>query len=413
VTLSAKRRVRAILPLACLIGLAFNAPRVLPQSSEPTARVIGRVTCADTKAPARFARVTLEPVPARTDKGKYIEPYKLKNAPHSYSTTTDIYGGFAIDHVAAGSYYVLSDLPGYVNRAWQFTAQELEFPTPEVLNRMGESFSSITVDQGQTAQVEILLQRGAVLSGSIRYDDGSPAAGLAVRLIREEKNPSQDSDKKIVFRELPFSLNTDDLGRFRIAGLPAGDFIVKCTVRQITSEWYDAGHRQNILVAPEGDGLNQDERPQQSLSIYSGGTFRPKDASPIKLGAGSSVSAEDIIIPISQMYRVSGVATSFQDGHSLDSGIVELLYADDDTKVSEAKIRTDGSFSFPLVPKGQYRLSVTAADIEFLDGIEFANGHLSSYKEIQRYDITIQPLTLDHDVDNVVVQMKPKSKDSQ
>lgn len=404
---STKRRVRAILPLACAIGcIAFSASSALAQSSEPTARVIGRVTCADTKAPARFARVTLEPVPARTDKGKYIEPYELNTPPHIYSTMTDIYGGFAIEHVGAGSYYVLPELPGHVNRAWQFTAQELEFPTPEALNRIGESFPSVTVDQGQTAQVEIVLQRGAVLSGGIRYDDGSPAVGLTVGLIREEKNEKQGPDAGIVFRELPFSVKTDDLGHFRIAGLPAGNFIVKCTVRQITSKWYDVGHRQDILAPALSDGLNQKERPPQSATIYSGGAFRAKDASPIKLGAGSNVSAADIVIPLDQLYRVSGEVTSFQDGHSLNQGTVELLDAKDGQKLSEAVVGSDGSFHFVLVPKGEYELSVTAADVQYFDW------HRSSSRTLQDYNPTTQSLTVDHDVSNVVVQLKPKSKDA-
>lgn len=96
----------------------------------------------------------------------------------------------------------------------------------------------------------------------------------------------------------------------------AGNFIVKCTVRQITPEWYDVGHRQDILAPALADGLNQNERPPQSATVYSGGAFRAKDALPIKLGAGSNVSLADIVIPLDQLYRVSGSVTSFEDGHS-------------------------------------------------------------------------------------------------
>lgn len=65
----------AVMCFACC--LVTTDERAFAQSFiSPTARVVGRVFCADTKAPARFATVTLRPVPARTAKGKFIQPYR-------------------------------------------------------------------------------------------------------------------------------------------------------------------------------------------------------------------------------------------------------------------------------------------------------------------------------------------------
>jgi len=89
--------------------------------------------------------------------------------------------------------------------------------------------------------------------------------------------------------------------------------------------------------------------------------------------------------------------------------MVELLSADDGLKISESKVGFDGSFNFALVPKGEYRLSAYGSDAIFLD-----NGGSRLIKGGQSYEHSTQPLSVaDHDLNNVVVQMKPKSSDSQ
>ncbi len=413
---SSRAIVRLGLAAMCFVyclGLAHewaHAQSFIP----PTARVVGHVFCADTKAPARFATVTLRPVPARTAKGKFIEPYRLAEPPNIYSVITDADGAFAIEQVEAGHYYVVADLPGYVSQTSNFTKQELDYPTPGALDLMDKNLPKVQVERGQTAEVEIQLQRGAALSGSIRYDDGSPAVGLTIQLLRldrdKDKDANQRADTSVIFRQLLSSSRTDDLGRFRIAGLPAGTVIVKCTLRQVrwVTRWDSVG---SILAPLNSEGYSEhDFNPEQTLDIYSGGVFRQKDAKPIKLAPGGEVPGADIVIPLDKIYRVSGVITSLEDGHALNNGRVELLYADDGVKVSESKVGFDGSFHFALVPKGEYRLSASGDDAVFLDRF----GNSSTSKGARYYEQGTQPLSIvDHDLNDVVVQLKPKSSDSQ
>lgn len=395
--------------------LVTTDDRAFAQSfAPPTARVVGHVFCADTKAPARFTTVTLRPVPARTAKGKFIEPYRLADRPYIYSVMTDADGAFAIEQVGEGHYYVVADLPGYVSQLSNFTEQELDYPTPGTLDLLDKSLPKVQVEPGQTAEVEIQLQRGAALSGSIRYGDGSPAVGLTIQLLRLEKakdkhvNPNADAPG--VFRPLAANSVTDDLGRFRIAGLPAGTVVVKCTLRQVrwVTQWGSLG---NILAPLKSEVESEhDFIPEQKLDIYSGGDFREKDATPIKLASGSEVPGADIVIPLDKIYRVSGVVTSLEDGHALNDGRVELLYADDGTKVSESKVRFDGTFHFALIPKGEYRLSANGSDAVFLDRL----GNSRASQGARYYEQSTQPLSVvDRDVSDIVVQLKPTSSDSQ
>ena len=157
-----------------------------------------------------------------------------------------------------------------------------------------------------------------LLSGSIRYDDGSPAAGISIQLLRLDKDSKKGADASADFRPMPFDSKTDDLGHFRIAGLPAVTVIVKCTLRQV--RWVKQQMAQRSILEPaDGEGrIEHDFTPEQTLDIYTGGVFREKDATPIKLPPGTDVSAADIVIPLDKIYRVSGVVTSLEDGHAVN-----------------------------------------------------------------------------------------------
>jgi hypothetical protein len=88
--------------------------------------------------------------------------------------------------------------------------------------------------------------------------------------------------------------------------------------------------------------------------------MRAKDAKPFDLRQGEEQSGEDIQIPISKLHTVRGVVTA-RDGHALNGGQVTLLYPDDKTQVSEAKITSDAEFDFSFVPEGDYLLHVSNA----------------------------------------------------
>ncbi len=394
----------------CCITLAEGA--ALAQSSlPPTARVVGHVFCADTKAPARLATVTLRPVPARTAMGGFRWPDSewIQEAPPLYTVMTDKDGAFAAEPVESGFYYVLAELPGYLNQVWQFTEDELKYPSSKTLDLIDHSFPKVKVDQGQTAEIEIQLQRGAALNGNIRYDDGSPAVGLTIQLLREHKEAKQGAEAPPTFRLMPFSPKTDDWGYFRIAGLPAGNVIVKCTLRQVRAVMPQRAGGHSILGAAHDGFIEEDATPEQTIDIYSGGVFHNKDATPIKLAAGAEVSGTDIVIPVDKIYRVSGLVASLEDDHTINRGLVELLYAEDGLKVSESKIGTDGSFHFAFVPKGEYQLSVSASDVQVLN-----NWSKSTGRTFQAYEPSKQPLSVvDHDLNDVVVHLKPKSSNSQ
>jgi hypothetical protein len=376
--------------ILCNFCHVIDNPVDAQSTPRPSGRAIGHVYCMDTNGPARLASVTLQPVPARKAKSDTKDNAEAEETP---SVMTDMDGAFAIEHVRTGLYYVVADLPGYLNPTSQFTEEELQHPTPEVLDLMEQSFPRIRVEPSQTTDIEVQLQRGAAVSGTIRYDDGSPAIGVTIELMHKDKDGKWRAETPGTVRRMLFGAKTGDRGEYRISGLSAGEVIVKCTMRQV-----------NMMIQPRsymGPPLSVVQTDEQSVNVYSGGAFREKDAKPVKLTTGTDITDADIVISLGKMHRVSGLVTSARDGHALNGGTIELLYADDGTKVSEANIRPDGSFQFVLVPEGDYELATRGAG----DGEYGSRGQWSLG---QAYENSTQRLSVDRDLAGVIAQLRLK-----
>ena len=97
----------------------------------PAGTVSGVITCSDTQRPARFATVTLTPVPVdkpapaakmMTDKEAEADPAAaikvfggLMGAMTMLQGQTGLDGAYSIANVPPGDYYVSSTEPGYVS----------------------------------------------------------------------------------------------------------------------------------------------------------------------------------------------------------------------------------------------------------------------------------------------------------
>ena len=70
---------------------------------------------------------------------------------------------------------------------------------------------------------------------------------------------------------------------------------------------------------------------ERTFDIHSAGAFRQKDAEIIESKSGA-VNNADTVIPLAKLHPFTGRVTAFSDGHLLNGGSAELLYADDGTK---------------------------------------------------------------------------------
>jgi hypothetical protein len=168
---------------------------------------------------------------------------------------------------------------------------------------------------------------------------------------------------------------TDDHGRYQVIGISPGEYVMEVTLPMIAVQVGGllSGERSSISVGSSRDS---------ALAIYTGDGFRRKSAKAVKVGNGEPVSGVDITIPVNGLHTIRGFATALRDGHGLDRGQLELLYADDREKKMTARVEEDGSFAFVYVPEDRYVLRLTGA---------------------KAYSDTELPLVVQGDMDGVVI----------
>ncbi|MES2392087.1 MAG: carboxypeptidase-like regulatory domain-containing protein [Acidobacteriota bacterium] len=377
-----------LLPFVALAATAQN-------SAKPgTDTVTGHIYCADTNAPARTAQVQLESVKDAEQRSKAYS-HSSGDSPTGGIVQTALDGSFVIPKVPPGSYYVVATAAGYLSpRADAKDIDNAEPPPPAgqpplVLPR-------VDVQADQAVAIDIRLERGAAVSGVIRFDDGSPASGMHVGIVRrskDKKSGTNSADIGIQGNEI-----TDDLGRYRIGGLRDGEYIVDTALV----------HLDLVPGAARGDGLSSLMR--SSLMIYSGDATRKSDAVPFKLGVGEERTGEDITIPLSKLHSIGGVVTAARDGHAINGGNLNLTTSDGNETIGIAEIANDGSFHLESVPEGTYTLRIhnardTRAQILTLPGNAY-----SSEKTVHQYGDLEQSLKVEGDIPNLVLAVPEQTK---
>lgn len=316
--------------------LLFLPATILAQQVGTFGTVSGHVYCSDTQLPAHMGGIELHSIPEPPAEGSSVAKKESSNT-STISEEIGLDGSFLFPRVPTGNYYIVVQRPGYIAPESQFTDTEIHNLSPETRERIAKSLPTVSVAANKTVTTTIHLHRGASISGSIRFDDGSPVPFIEAKLLRRDK-----TGQWVPTDSMGFTF-TDDLGRFRIAGISAGEYL-------LTSA-YAGPDIMNIFA--------ESTRP---LTIYFGDVFFRKDAKLIKLGDGEDSSGDDITIPLSKLHSISG---SLQDaaGHLINSGDVALYTSPpDNIEVSKAHIESENSsFHMDYIPEGHYILRVTNA----------------------------------------------------
>lgn len=370
----------------------------------------GHVTCSDTQRPARLAQVRFVPMPGTT------QPATEKQAPKSKMNwlqtsqlfgselnpvETDVNGDFTARNLKPGRYVVRVDLDGYVTPLLSMAPSDFEQPDEAARQRMTRELQIVDVRPRSETRVDVTLQRGATLGGTVRFDDGSPAIGIATELLTKSKAGKWESARLSGLRYG----NTDALGRYEVDGVPPGDYLVRA---QLALNEFSNG-----VLPMNGNQVHiQMTKTIFSLPVYTGSVLRERDATPVEVKDSGEYSGNDITLPISKLHRVSGAVMG--GGHALNGGKLVLQYADDHSEVATVDIsREDRQFHFPYVPEGSYVLSVeeardvTEVEVPNAPGV-LPKTHLEE-RTVRTYGKTDQPLIVQSDVEGVLATV-PEAK---
>ncbi|MGO8934680.1 MAG: hypothetical protein ACLPLZ_11370 [Terracidiphilus sp.] len=386
-----------LIVVCCLASAAAGSAQQESSDKPPGANTVsGHVYCGDTNAPARMATVVLEPAGIVES----IIPGEEQHAVFSgEAVETLLDGSFVIQHVAPGTYYVIASQAGYVFPLAPLyvhgnAASSSEDNSPKNILK---SVPRISVGANLPVTVNVIIDRGAVVSGTVLYDDGSPASGIRLSMLIYRKGqwispPSSPIGKTSFYGQ------SDDEGHYRISGLPGGDYMLEATLHI----------SKTVYRVDDHGGTSVSMNDVYSLSTYSGGSTRRKDGTPFSVKTGEERSGEDIEIPLTKLHVVRGYIVSAHDGHLLNGGKLSLLSSDDKSVIGQTSLtKDDDAFTFSFVPEGDYILHVEdASDNEYREVPNKSDSWPPTQTEtrtIRRYGTADQPIHVASELSGVTV----------
>lgn len=336
-------------------GAAQQAQPVRDAAVQPTvgtASISGQVVSDEEQPkPVRRAIVTLT--------GSDLRP--------SRGAITDDEGRFTIANLPAGRVTLTVTRASFITSVYG-------------AKRPGRPGTAISVGAGEAVTgLVVKAWRGAAIAGILRDDTGAPVEGIAVSVMAARTNGTP--------AVLSLSNNpatTNDLGEFRIFGLPPGSYVISAipsaggggAMRAMTDAEvdaaFDAVRRRTTSSPGVGSAANANvpepelPRPFAYAPVYFPGTPILSQASPITLAAGQEYTGLDFALQRVATSSVEGVV-SRSDGQSAAGTTVQMTgvappgpFATDSPLVLQATAGPNGSFQIPQVPPGDYTLVARA-----------------------------------------------------
>jgi protocatechuate 3,4-dioxygenase beta subunit len=349
-------------------GQQTTARDSVVQPTVGTAAIAGQVVLDDsTPQPVRRARVT-----ATSVDGGLVR-----------WTMSDASGQFVIKDLPAGRYTIAAAKLGQVRAV--YGAKRFDRPgTP------------VSLAEGQrAASIVLKMQRGAVITGIVRDENGQPAPGVRVQSQQFRTLNGERTLVGVTGGSGEVADTTDDRGVYRIFGLGPGEYVISATPR-------DSG-RGDIQQVTDADlraaqqamqpGAPQTQRPPQLsastvsanattaaplrtvdgptvgfTTMYFPGTPNPAEAQLVTVAAGEERGGTDLQLRLIHTARVEGVIQipagvapqsvnllmmpGVQGSQQIRLGSISL---------NSVSPNADGKFSFVGVAPGMYTISARAS----------------------------------------------------
>lgn len=316
-------------------SIAAQVPKPSPTPEPPKSVVKGRVVYDDTNDPVRRSKIVL---------------VQLTNDRDNLNSATDRDGRFEIHEVPAGDYFVLLDSPGIISPIAFMKANENN-SRPETfdIKSLREYCTEVAVDGSNNINLTVRARRGGAISGKVSYSDGAPAVNAVITVY---KRTGKERTRIITGLSVAgtFSMHTDDRGRYRLSGLPPGDYFLA------------AAEKNTSLNQSRGFDLFSDLASDALTVSYYGNSGKLSDALPVEVALGAEINDIDIALSDTTPHLISGTVVAKSDGHPLSGAAITIKNKEqadwllrDPQRVSSDP---DGRWSFDGVPDGTYVIAV-------------------------------------------------------
>lgn len=304
----------ALVSLLALSGQLPPPPATGGAQAAPpaTATVRGHVIAADTGQAIRKAQVritSLDAVNGRQRENRLV--------------TTDADGRYEFANLAAGRYLITASKGAYIQLSYQ-------------QKRPDDQTHPLQIRDGQTIdRADFVLPRGAVLTGRIVDEYGDPLSNIQVAMIRAAWF---NGGRRTI--SMGRVVSTDDLGEFRLFGVPPGDYYVQATWRSQTPVPPPAAR------AEDNTGYAQTFFP---------GVADAGKAQKFALNAGDMVSDLVFTMVSVKTATISGHVTN-SEGRPVQGSVMLMRDGGGGMATMGMGVRPDGTFAIAGVTPGNYTL---------------------------------------------------------
>jgi len=292
-------------------AISFQRPQAPPTAQPPgTALLRGHVFAADTGQPLRKAQVRIFAGEIRENR----------------MVTTDENGSYEFKEVRAGRYTISASKGNYVSVSY---GQQRPTDAAKPLE---------ILDHQTVERVDLTLPRGAVIIGRVLDEFGEPAPEIQVAAQRYQFIQGQ---RRLV--PAGRTASTNDIGEFRLFGIPPGQYYLSATWRNQTFA------NPNVASASERTAY---------LPIYFPAALNANEAQRITLTAGKELSDIVMVLKPVKAARVTGTATG-SDGKPMTSAFIMVIPADGGFGFGPSgggQVRPDGTFTLNGLAPGSYTL---------------------------------------------------------
>ena len=297
------------------------------QGKTGTGKISGRVLSTETGAPLRRAQVRLT-----------APEVGVKTA------LTDTDGRFEFKDLPAGRFTVNASKSGHVS---------VQFGQ----SRPFESGRPIELADKQVLdKADIFMPRGGVISGRIVDEFGEPVTDAMVSTMRQTW-----SNGRRQFQATGRIAQTNDLGQFRLYGLPPGEYYVSATLRNVEVMAMD--------MALAGAAPAAGSQPTSGYApTYFPGTTTPANAGRVTVTVGQEAQNTDFALAPVRLARISGSVMS-SEGKPVEGAMIAAAPLNRTGEVGlpmvgmmgmTGRTTKDGTFTISSVAPGDYTLNVTS-----------------------------------------------------
>ncbi len=316
-----------VLMVACVVveGQAHGRPGQARPAAEvqtggakarnaPTGTLRGSVTAAGTGVALGRAVVVL-----------------TSESRESRATSTDLQGRYEFRQIAAGSYSIRASKAGFAT---------FEYGQ----RRTHEGGKRVDLADGQVLErIDIQLPKGAAIAGRLFDDLGEPIEHVRVAAMR---SVYLNGRRQLVPVGSP--VRTNDLGQYRIHGLPPGTYYVG-------------------TPAPTADSGPRAELGRAFYPTYYPGTSSLANAQPVTLVPGQERRDIEYALVAGRPLRISGTVVDRLGRPA--AGFVVLVQSG--YLPAAVSVGADGHFRLENLPPGEYTLSASTTSPQ-TEGLESA-----------------------------------------